>query len=52
LIILGWFLGRSIILMGIGAILLFSAFYDRCPIYRAVVTRLAARLHHSDGEGV
>jgi hypothetical protein len=31
--------------MGIGGVLLFSAFYDRCPIYRAIVPRLAALFH-------
>jgi thioredoxin len=39
---LGWFTGQSIFLMGIGAVLLFSAFYDRCPIYRAIVPRLVS----------
>ena len=42
LIALGWFSGQSILLMGIGGVLLFSAFYDRCPIYKAVVPRLTA----------
>jgi thioredoxin len=40
LIALGWVYGQSLILMGIGGALLFSAFYDRCPIYRAIVPRL------------
>lgn len=40
LIVIGWFANHSIILMALGAILLFSAFYDRCPIYRAVATRV------------
>jgi thioredoxin len=35
------FYGQSILLIGIGGILLFSAFYDRCPIYKAIVPRLA-----------
>jgi thioredoxin len=42
LIALGWFNGQSFLLMGIGAVLLFSAFYDRCPIYNAIVPRLTA----------
>lgn len=42
LLVLGWFSGQSILLMGIGAVFLFSAFYDRCPVYRAVVSRLSA----------
>jgi thioredoxin len=41
-IALGWFTGQSILLMGIGAVLLFSAFYDRCPIYRSVIKRLVS----------
>jgi thioredoxin len=41
LITLGLFSGQWMLLIGIGGILLFSAFYDRCPIYRAIVPRLA-----------
>jgi thioredoxin len=40
LIAFGWFTNQSYLLMGIGAVLLFSAVYDRCPIYRAIVPRL------------
>jgi thioredoxin 1 len=40
LIILGWSLGHSLIFPVIGAVVLFSAFYDRCPIFRAVAPRL------------
>jgi hypothetical protein len=42
LIALGWFNGQSFLLMGIGAVLIFSAFYDHCPIYNAIVPRLTA----------
>jgi thioredoxin len=45
--VLGWFYGQSILLMGVGGVLLFSAFYDRCPIYRAVFPRLAAMFRRS-----
>ena len=48
LIILGWFVGQSILLMGIGGVLLFSAFYDRCPIYRAIIPRLAELFRRSN----
>ena len=40
LLALGWFSNQAILLMGIGGVLLFSAFYDRCPVYRAIVPRL------------
>lgn len=33
----------SYILIAVGGVLLFSAFYDRCPIYRAIVPRLLER---------
>jgi thioredoxin len=46
-IVLGWFYGQSILLMGIGSVLLFSAFYDRCPIYRAIVPRLKTLFQRS-----
>jgi hypothetical protein len=47
LIAVGWFSGHSILLMGIGGVLLFSAFYDRCPIYKAIVPRLATFFNRS-----
>jgi len=47
LITLGWFSGQWMLLMGIGGVLLFSAFYDRCPIYRAIIPRLTSLFHRS-----
>jgi thioredoxin len=47
LLISGWVLSHSILVMGIGGVLLFSAFYDRCPIYRALVPRLATLFRRS-----
>jgi len=47
LIAFGWFTSQSILLMAIGGVLLFSAFYDRCPIYKAIVPRLAALFSRS-----
>ncbi|NTV35871.1 MAG: DUF2892 domain-containing protein [Anaerolineaceae bacterium] len=41
LLLMGWTSGRSILLMAAGAVLLFSAFYDRCPVYRAIAPRIA-----------
>jgi len=38
--IIGWYYGFSWPVMGIGAALIFSAFYDRCPIYQMLVSRL------------
>ena len=43
----GWLYGHSILLMGIGGALLFGAFYDRCPIYKAIAPRLKAFFQHS-----
>lgn len=40
LIVLGWSVGHSLVIPAIGAVVLFSAFYDRCPIFRAVAPRL------------
>jgi len=42
LIIFGWSLTHSYIVPAIGAVMLFSAFYDRCPIFRAVAPRVMA----------
>jgi thioredoxin len=47
LITFGWLNFQSILMVVIGGILIFSAFYDRCPIYRAVVPRLAALFNRS-----
>jgi thioredoxin len=50
LIVGGWLTGRSILLIVLGAVLLFSAFYDRCPIYRAVATRVKDLFQRSKEE--
>jgi thioredoxin len=42
LMVIGWFTGQSILLMALGGVLLFSAFYDRCPIFKAIAPRLTA----------
>jgi thioredoxin 1 len=47
LLVIGWIMGQSIILIALGAVLLFSAVYDRCPIYNAIAPRLAALFHKS-----
>ncbi len=39
---MGWLFQFDPILLVIGAVLVFSAFYDRCPVYRALAPRLAA----------
>lgn len=40
LILLGVWSNQSIVLIAIGAGILFSGFYDRCPIYRAIAPRI------------
>lgn len=47
LMALGWLNGQSIPLMALGGVLLFSAFYDRCPVYNALVPRLTALFQRS-----
>lgn len=37
---IGWALDRSIVMMGLAVVFLFSAVYDRCPIYRALAPRV------------
>jgi thioredoxin 1 len=41
----GHFSGLDWILAGAGIVIIFSAVYDRCPIYRAISTRLSTWLH-------
>jgi len=40
----GNFTGYNLLLAGLGAVIAFSAIYDRCPVYRAVSSRLSAWL--------
>lgn len=47
LLLLGLVQGYSFVLIGIGGMLLFSAFYDRCPIYRTIIPRLIALFQES-----
>lgn len=42
LMLVGWSAGPSLLIMAIGAAVLFSGFYDRCPIFQAVAPRLLA----------
>lgn len=42
LLAFGWFNGQSIWLLVLGGVVLFSAFYDRCPVYRAIAPRVTA----------
>ena len=39
LFVAAWIAGKSIPLFVLAGIVLFTAFYDRCPIYKAVVTK-------------
>lgn len=47
LLALGAFYGPSLLLVALGVIVLFSAFYDRCPIYRAIAPRVASWFRRS-----
>lgn len=44
LLLLGWLSGPSILLIFLAGAVLFSAVYDRCPLWRAVAPRLASLL--------
>ena len=37
---LGWFVGHSILIVIAGGIIVFSGYYDRCPIFRAIAPRI------------
>jgi thiol-disulfide isomerase/thioredoxin len=39
-IVVGWLLDQSILLMILGGLIVFSGFYDRCPIVKAVWSRI------------
>lgn len=44
---LGWFVGHSIWVVIIGGIVVFSGYYDRCPIFRAIAPRIKTLFQHS-----
>ncbi len=52
LLAIGWFTGPLWILMAAGAVVLFSAVYDRCPIYNAIAPRVTALFHKKDGNKI
>jgi thioredoxin len=37
---LGWFLWQSLLLLVLGGLVIFSGYYDRCPILKALAPRL------------
>jgi thioredoxin 1 len=41
ILVLGFFTGPSWLLIGVAGLVLFSAVYDRCPIWQALSPRLA-----------
>lgn len=41
LLVFGWFSGPSVLLALLGGLVLFSAIYDRCPIWQAIAPRLS-----------
>ncbi len=40
LLIAGWFIDRSILLMVLGGLVIFSGYYDRCPVFIALAPRV------------
>jgi len=38
-IVLGWLNGPNYWVIAVGAVILFTAFYDRCPIYKAITSQ-------------
>lgn len=43
LLLIGWFANRSIPLMVLGGLVLFTAFYDRCPIVKAIMEKFKSK---------
>lgn len=43
----GWLLDQSIVLLLLAGVFFFSAVYDRCPIYRAIVPRVKGLFTHA-----
>jgi thioredoxin len=47
LLIAGWFWGQSILLMVLGGVVIFSGFYDRCPVFKAIAPRVKSLFQQS-----
>ncbi len=39
--LIGWYAGPSWILIAVGGVILFSAVYDRCPVWRVIMQRVS-----------
>jgi len=39
-VLLGWFTSQSILIMVLGGLIIFSGYYDRCPIFKAIFPRI------------
>jgi Thioredoxin domain-containing protein len=50
IIIAGWFITHSFIPVVLGAIVVFTGYYDRCPVFKAVSAQLKKRFQHSAKE--
>ncbi|MCE1252517.1 MAG: thioredoxin domain-containing protein [Anaerolineae bacterium] len=46
---IGWVYHQSWLLMALGALVIFSAFYDRCPVYRLVAPKILSLFRKTDG---
>lgn len=44
LAVIAWYSGNNIFLYILAAVLLFTAFYDRCPIFKAIAGKLGWRI--------
>ncbi|HWQ46576.1 MAG TPA: YgaP-like transmembrane domain, partial [Longilinea sp.] len=42
--VIAWYSGQSILLYIVAAVLLFTAVYDRCPIFKAIAAKLGWRI--------
>lgn len=47
LLIAGWFMGQSIWLMVLGGLVIFSGYYDRCPVFKAIAPRVKSLFQQS-----
>ena len=50
LMAVGWFSFHAWWVVVLGGVVLWSAFYDRCPIYKAVVTKMRDVFHRTEKE--
>jgi hypothetical protein len=47
IMVAGWFWGQSVWLMALGGVVIFSGYYDRCPVFKVLAPRVKSLFQQS-----